>query len=896
MSGLMCPDAGTGALPSLDNNAPSTPQQPPNSSTGSLSQLSDASYSVGTSITSQLGSEDIGLPLSPARRVLSECHEDLYDTGYDSEGQRAPWLESNPIENEAEDAQEATLPGENDELVEVDVVFPIEPSGLLTVDAMEGMKVLELKKALKDRGIDSKGNKSVLKERLKAAIEAGTPLLDELSPEVAANIAGDEFDPGSYWKLLEPDGEIVEDVLDIRGERFRAPTSPEGEVSTTVKQSYDEVFDRPPFTGTTKLPKRWRNGRIAKTTSGEVIRENYAHEETVPSLDFCDKHHLDLDSHPVEWFQAFVPKKNKRHTTASRFTMENVLSWTNTKARMNNAGLGGKYHDYYDFTLDELMRHIGLYLYHGLSPSPQIEMKFHSSLVDPVNGRDFIHKAFGSLATKSIRRHKHFKCFFSSVDPTIQTPSRDSHPNWKVHPLLKHMLKVSQAAVFMGKNLSCDEQTVGFQGNHRDKQRITYKKEGDGFLADCICSNGYTYAFHFRHQKASEALIKEMKCSPLHSRVLGLISQLPHKNYTLGMDNLYMSAKFARLCMMMPQRVHIHGVTRPSMRGVPEVVKQKEVTSKVELAKVRNTVKVAILKGDSVCQNLICVSLYDSKPVYLLTNACGEVKWIRKIRKVYSTKHQRYTTICFHRLNVINFYNYNMGNVDIADQLRNTYRYDTQWHRNRKWWWAIWWWGFQTLLTNSYILYVSYHKLHDSETYATHYDYIKMISLAWIDQEGYWPEPKKKKRSLEPIEEGIIINERQSRARREGQTSPMSEMSEMTQNTRRAARIITAATPSTNTGRKRSNTSVTDISVHPTKGTLMCRLTTNCQHIPAKSRSRRPRCQLHRWARGRDGVAVMNQIISCSLCNVDLCVPCFGLFHKEPNLLDMKEAIASSGK
>ena len=90
-----------------------------------------------------------------------------------------------------------------------------------------------------------------------------------------------------------------------------------------------------------------------------------------------------------------------------------------------------------------------------------------------------------------------------------------------------------------------------------------------------------------------------------------------------------MSAKFARLCLMMPQKVMIHGVTRPSMRGVPAVVKQVEVTSKVQLAKVRNTVKVAVLKGDSVCNNLVCVSLYDSKPIYLLSNACTEVKWVQ---------------------------------------------------------------------------------------------------------------------------------------------------------------------------------------------------------------------------------------------------------------------------
>ena len=90
----------------------------------------------------------------------------------------------------------------------------------------------------------------------------------------------------------------------------------------------------------------------------------------------------------------------------------------------------------------------------------------------------------------------------------------------------------------MGRNLLCDEQTIEFQGHHTDKQRITYKKEGYWFLADCICSDIYTFSFHFRHQEASETIMKTFGCSPLHAIVLGLISQLTDKYYTLGMDNL----------------------------------------------------------------------------------------------------------------------------------------------------------------------------------------------------------------------------------------------------------------------------------------------------------------------------------------------------------------------
>jgi hypothetical protein len=32
----------------------------------------------------------------------------------------------------------------------------------------------------------------------------------------------------------------------------------------------------------------------------------------------------------------------------------------------------------------------------------------------------------------------------------------------------------------LGKHLPWDEQTIGFQGIYQDKQRISYKKEGDG--------------------------------------------------------------------------------------------------------------------------------------------------------------------------------------------------------------------------------------------------------------------------------------------------------------------------------------------------------------------------------------------------------------------------------
>jgi hypothetical protein len=44
------------------------------------------------------------------------------------------------------------------------------------------------------------------------------------------------------------------------------------------------------------------------------------------------------------------------------------------------------------------------------------------------------------------------------------------------------------------------------------------------------------------------------------------------------------------------------------------------------------------------------------------------------------------------------------------------------------------------LLTNSYVIYLKFHRSHDSKDLLPHYEYyIKQISLAWIDQKQYWP-------------------------------------------------------------------------------------------------------------------------------------------------------------
>jgi hypothetical protein len=122
-------------------------------------------------------------------------------------------------------------------------------------------------------------------------------------------------------------------------------------------------------------------------------------------------------------------------------------------------------------------------------------------------------------------------------------PPKTSHPNFKVDPFLAHRQKVYMAAWDCGANLSRDEQTIGFKGNHAVKQKVNYKREGDGFLTDALCDRGYTCCFFFHNVPVPKRYVDRRK-SQLHSRMLFLFDCLKDCYHTVGMDNLYLSLRF----------------------------------------------------------------------------------------------------------------------------------------------------------------------------------------------------------------------------------------------------------------------------------------------------------------------------------------------------------------
>ena len=128
------------------------------------------------------------------------------------------------------------------------------------------------------------------------------------------------------------------------------------------------------------------------------------------------------------------------------------------------------------------------------------------------------------------------------------------------------MMRVAKYGIHISQSISVDEMDIIFQGRHKNKQRVTYKKVGDGFLVDALCAEGYTYSWYFRNQLAPRNWI-DCGLSPLHDRVMSLFEQLPEKigNYICGMDNLFNSQIFAKQELNESGKdVMTHGVCRQS--------------------------------------------------------------------------------------------------------------------------------------------------------------------------------------------------------------------------------------------------------------------------------------------------------------------------------------------
>ena len=224
----------------------------------------------------------------------------------------------------------------------------------------------------------------------------------------------------------------------------------------------------------------------------------------------------------------------------------------------------------------------------------------------------------------------------------------------------------------------------------------------------------------------------------MHQRVVYLVQQLNTSWNIIVIANLYNSRILAEV--LWKEKMMYLGVVRTHNRGLPKDIIQKEGKNKNECRELRGTTKAAFLQGDDTTPKLLSCSIYDTKPVHLITSANTDIKWVVKNKKIWDKNKKHYEQVQFMRLNLIDDYNLGIGGVDIADQLRLQY-FIERWMRQRNWWWDIFLWTIGVANTNTYVCYTTLYDDHVqakrkvSHKKLNHIDFLERLAKQLI-----WPE------------------------------------------------------------------------------------------------------------------------------------------------------------
>lgn len=915
-------DSATVTIPSTNSHSsisgmtPSTPESNRRSerSRTSPSRLdpSPARNEGGAVLQVLRSGKPSSVPVPPTRRTIALLgvdreQERLLDEGnYDSDGGNGPFFDAVcneiNIDDYEEEARNVEVPvvvntveeGRDDEVNEEEVVAAEiaderevgdETPPALTIEMARGLKVAEINAELKKRRIGKQGKtrKNDLLGLLEEAIRNNVPIFDAASgggDGDAGNIIQapgieDGFEPQARWVELKRKDEAVDCPTQ---EGFRGPTQPASQTIENVRYDFQECFDRPVFKECSpewRFTKSKKNRRVQMDGRGVPRYFSSLREKGRAKVSWLEKHGLNNESQPWEYVEGLMRTdltgENKERTLFNDWT-----AWTNTKAVLGNVGRGGVYNGFTDFDVEEIKRFVGLYVLNGLNISPRIEYKFESQENDWVNGNDAVNRAFGKIG---VTRHKQFKYLFACQDPLVLIPDRKTAPNHKVDHFFSHMLEVFSDSYDVGKDISGVEQDSPFQGKHQDKQRVNYKKAGDGFMIDSICEDGFTISFYPRNSPAPTKWLQK-GFSPTHSRILHMLDTLDGQYYRCGMDNLFISAKFLRGAFAdCSSKVMIHGVCRKTGRGIPSCILQadeKDPTS-VRAQQLRGTTKAAVLVGDSGCKDLCAFSVYDVKPVYFMSMAAENLNWKVKERKVYDVTKKKEVKMKFLRTEIQDNYNNNMNSVDIADQLRGSYSFQ-RFTRNRKWWWSYWMWGMGVIIVNAYRLYVTAHR-HIYKTQKKQimdqYSFRKNVCEHWVC-------PWMRLKSPLTQSSTTTTTTRKRKSQYDGNYEEEDESTTFSSRTRsenkKHAHKLTKATR------------ISDNTLHPTTGDLKCRLDTSLSHLPSPDISEgKLKCALHCYL--NRGYEVKKKVMKCSTCQVALCIHCYTIFHTVKCTENIKKAV-----
>ena len=204
-----------------------------------------------------------------------------------------------------------------------------------------------------------------------------------------------------------------------------------------VRYHFNTHVSRPLLTGNRRKYKVNRHGDVIKDKLWKERFDTDTRTKGCIEPSFIAKHYLSHKTKTEYFVGLFLPFGKNQQGNKEMVSFELLTKWTNLKSTLAGAGKGGTYYtDCVPLSVEEIREYVGLYVFHGLLPSPRIEFKFRSQHKDKFHRNYFIRGSFGPNAECL---SKHLKAFFSCQNPAIDTPDRSEYPNLKVRHLLTWM-------------------------------------------------------------------------------------------------------------------------------------------------------------------------------------------------------------------------------------------------------------------------------------------------------------------------------------------------------------------------------------------------------------------------------------------------------------------------